>query len=103
MVKLAHKGLAGFLALWISGIIFLLCCEITKAQAASMDNCPLSRMRSHCDKTKKNLASRILSNQRDTREIDCCGFIPAVFDKARKIQKIEQVAGGQLRRSHDKI
>ena len=89
--KFAHKGLAGFMALWLSGIVFLLCCEMPGAKAAA-DSCPMSRMQGHCDKAKKNRPSLVLRNAPDSQEIDCCGFIPAVFDKARKIQKIEPVA-----------
>jgi hypothetical protein len=92
MGKFAHKGLAGFMALWLSGIVFLLCCELPKAEAAPADSCPLARMKGHCDKAKNAPPLLTLSNLPDTGEADCCGFIPAVFDKARKIQKIEPVA-----------
>jgi hypothetical protein len=90
MRKFAHKGVTGFLALWLSGIVFLLCCGTLNARAEA-DHCPLSRMQGHCDKGASK-ASRFFSRVPGTREIDCCGFLPAVFDKARKIQNIEPIA-----------
>lgn len=92
MSKFTRKGMAGFMALWLSGIVFLLCCEMPKTQAAPEDSCPLSKMKGHCDKAKSKQPSITLSSLPDTREVDCCGFIPAVFDKARKIQKTEPLA-----------
>lgn len=79
------------MALWLSGLVFLLCCEMPKAQA-SVDDCPLGRMKGHCDKARNTPPLVTLSDMPDTEQADCCGFIPAVFDKARKIQKIEPIA-----------
>lgn len=78
------------MALWLSGVVFLLCCDMPKAEAASADSCPLSRLQNHCDKARNNRQLLTRSNQ-ETEKADCFGFIPAVFDKARKIQKIEPV------------
>jgi len=80
------------MALWLSGIIFLLCCEMSKTEAAPEDSCPLGRMKGHCDKAKNKMPSATLSGRQESQEVDCCGFIPAVFDKARKIQKSEPLA-----------
>jgi hypothetical protein len=92
---------AGLLAVWMSGIVFLFCCGAmpnAKAQGLDAESCPLAK-KGHCDKSMNggespvdNNASRFDANPADGSSFDCCGFLPQVFDKARKTENIKQVA-----------
>ena len=61
---------------------------------ANEEFCPLAKAKSHCNKSEKSKTddSAILLEQSDNKKYDCCGFLPAVFDKARKIEKNPQAA-----------
>jgi hypothetical protein len=89
----ARKTLAGFMAMWLSGFVFLFCAiamygEPVNAESASMDG-----MSGHC---KKATAAKSANNAGDVVEraagdqLDCCGFLPAVFDKNRKLERAEK-------------
>lgn len=89
----ARKTLAGFMALWLSGFVFLFCAiamygEPVNAESASMDG-----MSEHC---KKAMAARSANNASDVVEraagdnVDCCGFLPAAFDRNRKLERSEK-------------
>lgn len=58
---------------------------------AKTEFCPLAKGKSHCDKSKTDNAAFSLK-QTENEIFDCCGFLPAVFDKARKIEKNLQTA-----------
>lgn len=87
--KISHKSLAGFLMIWLSGIVFLFCCEMAAAQSLESEFCPLSKTQSHCDKAADNNLNT-LSDQPAGSSTGCCAFLPAVFDKTRKIEKAQQ-------------
>lgn len=78
------------MAVWLSGVVFLLCCQTMNAKAMAAESCPLAKMSDHCDKAKK--ANQNVSAIELTREtsVDCCGFLHAVFDKARKIEQSQK-------------
>jgi hypothetical protein len=84
--KTAHKAIAGFMALWLSGIIFLLCCEKLNAKQAEAEFCPLAKMSGHCDKTESG--APVIEAVADA-SVECCAFLPVVFDKARKIEQTQ--------------
>jgi hypothetical protein len=88
----SQRIIASVLVIWLSGVVLLFCCENMKAQAAEADSCPLAKT-SHCDKqagvADNPDAARF---QTESHAFDCCGFLPKVFDKARKIEKNPQVA-----------
>ena len=63
-----------------------------KAQAAEGEFCPLNKGQNHCNKAKSNNDSPTISKQSNNQKFDCCGFLPVVFDKARKIEKIQKAA-----------
>ena len=87
-----NKTVSGLLVFWLSGLIFLFCCEMPKAQAAETDSCPLAKI-SHCDKqTAGESDSSGASFQIYTRALNCCRLVPAIFDKARKIEQIPQTS-----------
>ncbi len=77
------------MAIWLSGVLFLLCCH----QAVdAMESCPLARLGVHCDKTEKEKDSEKVEKQSSGQGMDCCAFIPAFFDKTRTIDSNQQVA-----------
>jgi hypothetical protein len=83
---------AGVLVIWLSGVVLLFCCGNMKAQAAEADSCPLAKT-SHCDKhSSVEDDPETARFQTESRAFDCCGFLPKVFDKARKIEKDPQAA-----------
>jgi hypothetical protein len=88
----AKKVLAGTMIFWLSGLLFLFCCEMpTHAQAAETDSCPLAKI-NHCDKKtagKNSLPSASL--QAETNAFACC-ILPNIFDKARKIENVQPIA-----------
>lgn len=86
-----RKILSSLLTVWLSGFVLLFCCGVMEARAEA-DVCPLTKAKSHCDKTAQaKTDAPIFSADSDLR-FDCCGFLPAVFDKARKIEKNQQTA-----------
>jgi hypothetical protein len=92
MGKLAYRGLAGFMALWLSGIVFILCCHLQNGYVAERDSCPLVKLGAHCKKGEKAKSADIITRQGDDQGIDCCAFIPAFFDKTRTNDTNQQVA-----------
>lgn len=87
-----HKTLGGFMAVWLSGVVFLLCCHVQNTRAADMESCPLIKLGAHCDKGEKEKNSEKVEKQSNGQEMDCCAFIPALFDKTRRIDNNQQMA-----------
>jgi|SRR5215213_4452502 len=87
----SQRIISSVLVIWLSGVVLLFCCENMKARAAEADSCPLAKI-SHCDKQpgENNLAASRF--QQESQAFGCCGFLPKVFDKARKIEKNPQVS-----------
>src|SRR5687767_8734721 len=89
----SRKIISSLLVVWLSGFVFLFCCGAMETRA-NEEFCPLAKAKSHCNKSEKSKTddSAILLEQSDNKKYDCCGFLPAVFDKARKIEKNLQAA-----------
>ena len=88
----AHRFFAGFMAIWLSGAVFLLCCERIKGAPESVEFCPLAKKSAHCDKGEKaNIAAASIAT--GFNAVSCCSFLPAIFDKARKIERTEKQSG----------
>ena len=93
---------AGLLAVWMSGVVFLFCCGMPKAQAAEIESCPLAKA-SHCRKSasdtspKDEEALRVETFQSGGLAFNCCGFLPQVFDKAKKAEQSLQIADAPKR------
>lgn len=85
-----QRIVSSLLVVWLSGLVFLFCCGAMEVQAKT-EFCPLAKGKSHCDKAKIG-DSAFLLKQSENEVFDCCGFLPAVFDKARKIEKTLQAA-----------
>jgi len=85
--KITQRTVAAFMALWLSGFVFLFCCGPTKAAVEETKSCPLAKQAHHCDTANdQNEASDTVSRAQGVC-VDCCGFLPAVFDKARKVDQ----------------
>ena len=92
MNKFAQKWIAGFMTLWLSGVVFLLCCETLNARGLSMHDCPQAKALNHCKKGRGGKPPASLSADLKSEAINCCGFLPVIFDKARKVPPTEQTA-----------
>lgn len=90
--RLALKAIAGSMAVWLSGVVFLFCCHVQNTRAAEMDSCPLVKLGTHCDKAGKEKNSEKVTNQTNEHGMDCCAFIPVFFDKTRTIDTNQQTA-----------
>ena len=82
--KIAHRSVAGVMAIWLSGIVLVFCCDVRGGQA-SHGSCPLAKMSHHCDKAKQASTSAFAFDG-----MGRCELLPAVFDKSRKVEQIEK-------------
>lgn len=102
--SITKRVFAGLLAVWLSGVVFLFCCGMPNAQAAEAESCPLAKM-GRCDKSVSDKPStdenalRLETFQSDKSALDCCGFLPQVFDKARKAEPVQQIAAAAEKQS----
>lgn len=91
---LVRKTIAGFMAIWLSGFVFLFCCVAAFGGPMGEASSSMDSMSEHC---KKAMAAKSVKESHDGFELsgaerlDCCGFLPAVFDKNRKIDRIDKV------------
>lgn len=93
MKTIANKAGAGFMALWLSGVVFILCCHLQNEYVAKRDSCPLVKLGAHCEKgQEKAKQPEIITRQSADQGMDCCAFIPAFFDKTRTNDSHQQVA-----------
>ena len=83
--KYVRMSLSGLLAVWLTGVVFLFCCgkigAMPDADMGMSNDCPMS----HTENTGVPFAA---SSSND--HVDCCGFLPAVFDKTRKVERDQQ-------------
>jgi hypothetical protein len=89
MRNILQRSTAGFMAVWLSGAVFLLCCPEMKA-AAPADSCPLAKMSSHCDHAAKQETGNDSVEGVRPACFECCAFLPIVFDKSRKIDVVQK-------------
>lgn len=52
--------------------------------------CPLATKSKHCDKTKAESTPEIAVKRADLDSVYCCAFLPAIFDKSRKLERVDQ-------------
>jgi len=88
----ARKTLTGFMAVWLSGVVFLICCESMNVRAMDTEFCPLAAKSSHCDKALGEETSPNVAELSATDNIECCAFLPFLFDNDRKLERVEQPA-----------
>ncbi len=92
-----QRFVSSLLVVWLSGFVLLFCCGAAMEVQAKTDFCPLAKAKSHCDKSKEAKKaetddSAIYLNKSEKDNFDCCAFLPAIFDKARKIESNQQTA-----------
>jgi hypothetical protein len=86
------RVVAGLLVVWLSGVVFLFCCETSEANVSEAESCPLKKA-SHCNKKSTDeTTSQIALLAAENHTIDCCRFPAQVFDKARKFETNQQKA-----------
>jgi len=86
------RVVAGLLTVWLSGLVFLFCCEMPKAKASEAESCPLKKT-SHCNKKSTDkTVSQFASFDTENETENCCYFPSQVFDKARKLETNQQPA-----------
>jgi hypothetical protein len=86
--KNSRKALAAGMSVWLSGVVFLFFCYMPMAASAS-EYCPLAKSSAaagHCNKSRNTKNSQLASHS-SSQALDCCGFMPAVFDKTRKVER----------------
>lgn len=88
--KYIRISLAGFMSVWLSGVVFLFCCQGTAAAAVDSDHCPMAKMSSNCDKAKQQNSKADFVESTVPACVDCCAFLPAVFDKTRKVEPAQE-------------
>jgi len=82
---------AASLVFWMSGILFLFCCDSLKVQATEAESCPLAKI-NHCSKqTASENDSQSASVQPEHRALDCCRFLPLVFNNSVKVEKTQKI------------
>ena len=97
-----QRLVSSLLVIWLSGFVLLFCCGAMEVKAKTVF-CPLAEAKSHCDKSEKSEKSKeakkaetddsaVYLNKSENEKFDCCGFLPAIFDKARKVEKNQQPA-----------
>lgn len=60
------------------------------AAASSKAACPLAEVSDHCKRSAEKNTDAV--SRLDLAVPTCCEFLPAVFDKARKIERAERVS-----------
>ncbi len=85
------KIVAASLVFWMSGILFLFCCDSIKAQTAEAESCPLAKTK-HCSKqAASENNSESASVQTERQALNCCRFLPLIFNKAVNIEKTQKI------------
>jgi hypothetical protein len=84
-----RRGLAAILAVWLSGLVFLICCPSSRAASAEAF-CPLAKMGGHCDKARKDAAPSWNNENTDDCGVTGCAYLPIIFDKSRKLEKAQK-------------
>jgi hypothetical protein len=75
----------------MSGILFLFCCESSKAQATEAENCPLAKIKRCSKQTAIENDSQSVSVQVEPRALDCCQFLPLIFNNSVKVEKTQKI------------
>ena len=77
------------MAMWLSGFVLLFCCHFAAA-ASGPDSCPLAKSSDHCKRAAQSDQATVVPHASDT--LGCCQILPAIFDKARKVEKTKKPA-----------
>lgn len=86
-----QKTLAGFMAIWLSGFVFLFCCDDISARITDAGSHQPDKMSAHCHADGDQTSHSVRKQTSEHEEFDCCGFIPMLLDKTRKVESNEQI------------
>ena len=85
--QIIRKSISGFMTVWLSGFVFIFCCYANSTVKMMTESCPMHAASHHCDgMMEQNDASNTVGRV-EAVCFDCCGYLPAVFDKARKVDQ----------------
>ena len=90
LTKIVYKTLTGFMAIWLSGVVLLFCCEKMNGGQNEVESCPMAKMSAHCDKAAKADPNPAIFERDGADCVDCYGFFPAIFDKSRKVEPAQK-------------
>lgn len=88
--KITHKTLSACMAVWLSGIVLLFCCDEINGRSMKADSCPLAKMSELCDPDQKDKPAQVIANPTSKQGMQCCPFIPVLFDKTRTVENSQQ-------------
>ena len=90
--KYIRVSLAGLMSVWLSGVVFLFCCEKINAKTGETEFCPLAKMSPvDCPSAGKQNADAEVVETAQEDCAGCCSFLPIVFDKTRKIEQNQKL------------
>lgn len=92
LLTFSQTALAGLLVVWLSGIVFLVCCERFGVEASAAESCPMAAMAGHTSDAEHEEVKRDFAERSEKDCMDCCGFLAAVFDKSRKLERAQKQA-----------
>lgn len=82
------KIIAASLVFWMSGVLFLFCCETT--EASKIESCPLAK-KSHCLKQTSSESVSQFASVQGAETLNCCRFLPQIFAQSANIEKNQKV------------
>lgn len=85
--QIVRKSISGILTVWLSGFVFVFCCHASLAAQHGHDSCPMARQSHHCDRHSEQAGDATAANRAEGTCLINCGYLPAVFDKARKVDQ----------------
>lgn len=88
--------LAGTMAVWLSGFVFLFCCVAMFGEPMDSASGHSDAMSEHCEKAKAARSAETsdpVFESADADSFDCCVFFAtAVFDKDRRVDRFDRAA-----------
>lgn len=93
-VSKTKRILSGALAVWLSGVVFLVCCGVNYAKPALPEtaSCPLAK-KGHCSQSAQSEENeKTAVALKDVPASDCCAFLSFVYNKSRKTESSVQIA-----------
>src|SRR5437763_16653697 len=85
--QIIRKSVAAFMAVWLSGFVFIFCCYANSTASHMTEFCPMHTASHHCDGGMEQNDASTAVGRAEAVCFDCCGYLPAVFDKARKVDQ----------------
>jgi len=85
------RVIAGLLAIWLSGVVVLFCCEMPSVNAANdeIESCPLAK-KGDCSKSSVSDSGEFFGQI--PFSFDCCSVPAKIFDKVRTFENSKSLA-----------